>query len=540
MPLDIIYNALNTFGPLGNLRSTPVGATAEQNWINSKYDIVFGDTTSWILGFGRTTNVLGSDLKLVMDWTDLLSYFSVVSKYPKTSALLWGQGGSTDIILGTKNLINYGSSDFTITRKKDKTTEIKLIGEEWPNIALLVMISVAVVTLVGLNIGARVVFMTPTPWVTTDTDRKRVQSSLQFSSSTILPRFYALLVIYERISKFARDINNEVAKINDALDSLAKELREATSEIANQAVIVGKSPHGSKVLLAELNNDKNQLKRISADVVNSVDDLLVSVSEAVGIQLNGRSVEESNIKMKTSFSSYQLDSAGTIAFNVLNDDKAPILKLSLCEDGSLISESDGQTTINSEKQVTIKSPEHLTLKINDTPNDEARIELLKNGGSDGRLIHLACGSPLSGSSISMAEKTIKLQNGITKIDRYIEIDNSSVTVCGGPELVSAGTMKATAKDIKIEAGLPPLRPSITLDSEGISLSVGPLCSIIMDPTSIKFKVGENELKLNIISLEEQAVAIKTQSQLISDMKTTIEKMETTISSLKKTVENLSQ
>lgn len=540
MPIDIIYNALNTFGPLGNLRSTPVGATAEQNWINSKYDIVFGDTTSWILGFGRTTGVFGSDLKLVIDWTDLFNYIPVISKYPNTSTFLLGQGGSTDLILGPKNLFNYGSADFTYMRKKNKTTEVKLVGDDWPNYALLAMISVAIFTLVGLNVGARVVFMTPTPWATSNTIRKRVQSSLQFSSSTILPRFYALLVIYERFSKSVRDVKNEAAKIKESIKSVSKELKEAMSELPNQAVIVGKSPHGSKVLLAELNNDKNQLKRISADVVSSVDDILVSVSEAVGIQLNGRSVEESNTKMKTSFSSYQLDSAGTIAFNVLDDKKSPILKLILSEDGSLISESDGPTTINSEKQVTIKSPEHLTLKINDTLNDEARIELLKNGGSDERLIHLACGSPLFGSSISMAEKTIKLQNGITKIDTYIEIDNSSVTVCGGPELVSAGTMKATATDIKIEAGLPALRPSITINSAGILLSVGPLCSIKMDPKSIEFKVAENKLELDIITLLEQAVTIKTQSNLISEMKTTIEKMETTISSLKKTVENLSQ
>ena len=135
--LDIAIGIIELLDPHGKLHSvgTNILTGKPEKWKNSKYDIIFGDSINFIMGLGRQTNVFGPDIKSILDWTVLADWIGETAHHAgwaysaKAWEIAWGQGGSTDFILGNKNLFNYGTSDFSITRKKHPATEVKLIGD---------------------------------------------------------------------------------------------------------------------------------------------------------------------------------------------------------------------------------------------------------------------------------------------------------------------------------------------------------------------------------------------------------------------------
>jgi hypothetical protein len=131
MAIDAIVGILELFDPLGHfaLQGDNILTGKREKWKNSKYDIVFGDSTNFIIGLGRQTIVAGPDIKSILDWTVLFDWLGekIENKAGKfLYDFTFGQGGSTDFILGNKNLFNYGTADFSVTRKAKSATEVKL------------------------------------------------------------------------------------------------------------------------------------------------------------------------------------------------------------------------------------------------------------------------------------------------------------------------------------------------------------------------------------------------------------------------------
>ncbi|MFM7113728.1 MAG: hypothetical protein ACKO26_21545, partial [Planctomycetota bacterium] len=100
-----------------------------------------------------------------MDWTEI---FGTLSKKEKNSnilrSLLMGQGGSSDMILGGKNLLNYGKLDTTFSRKAIESVKRELANKNdtkhWPHKSIRLCIILGASVLIGLNVLARTAYIT--------------------------------------------------------------------------------------------------------------------------------------------------------------------------------------------------------------------------------------------------------------------------------------------------------------------------------------------------------------------------------------------
>jgi hypothetical protein len=87
---------------------------------NSSYGSVIGDYVYFTMGGGYTTNILGTNCTLVIDWESLLEH--ALHLGPLTSGkgilggLLFGIGGDTSMVVGNRNTFSYMGDDFTAVR----------------------------------------------------------------------------------------------------------------------------------------------------------------------------------------------------------------------------------------------------------------------------------------------------------------------------------------------------------------------------------------------------------------------------------------
>ena len=119
--------------------------------------------------------MLGPDIKSVIDWTTLIDWGAEGIKHKQKIsgqkwtdgffAVLFGQGGSTDFILGNKNLFNYGLQDFNFTRKHEPALKIdysgkKVDGKQAKGLKIVMgLIATYVVAQIGFILSIRLLYM---------------------------------------------------------------------------------------------------------------------------------------------------------------------------------------------------------------------------------------------------------------------------------------------------------------------------------------------------------------------------------------------
>jgi|694.fasta_scaffold57278_7 hypothetical protein len=92
---------------------------------NSSFTISMGGSNSWILGlpFGspfaaRNSNIVASDRKVVVSWKCLMGLeLGPVENLAVSEGILFGLGGSVDLIAHNKILLNYYGQNITVERK---------------------------------------------------------------------------------------------------------------------------------------------------------------------------------------------------------------------------------------------------------------------------------------------------------------------------------------------------------------------------------------------------------------------------------------
>jgi hypothetical protein len=91
--------------------------------INTSYSSVIGDGISYFIGGGRFTNIYGTDVKLVIDWEELVVLFmgqwpmgAAIAKSPIFKGLVTGIGGDTGLVFGNKNGFLYYGQAFDVKR----------------------------------------------------------------------------------------------------------------------------------------------------------------------------------------------------------------------------------------------------------------------------------------------------------------------------------------------------------------------------------------------------------------------------------------
>ncbi len=232
-----------------NLGQTGYNVLTEktEKWKNSKYDIVFGDSTSFTLGLGRQTIVFGPDIKTILDWTVLFDWAGEKIKNKLGKFFwngLWGQGGSTDFILGNKNIFNYGTGDFSITRKLNPTVKVEIMGKKdqfintikYPYYWQKFLVMAYATFQITLGILIRIKYMGVGINVQNageKEDRKKLVELLMFLQSVIGVRILALLQLVETlyftdksIDLRRKHLEESVRDVVDVLDDQGNVIQE--------------------------------------------------------------------------------------------------------------------------------------------------------------------------------------------------------------------------------------------------------------------------------------------------------------------------
>jgi|GEM_PF-2750167 len=302
--LDIIFGALNTWGPLGNIKEVPLGVTSPQQLFNSSYSIIFGDSTNWILGLGRQTNILGPDIKLIMDWTELLG---TLSKKEENSnilrSLLMGQGGSSDMILGGKNLLNYGKMDTTFSRKAIESVKRELANKgenkHWPHKGIILCIILGASVLIGLNVLARTVYMTQALSADPAT-RTLLQSLFQLISKTLEPRLIGLLTTYELslwIVEQGKPVPEKTANLSKEVSVTVKDITTATTNLTQAELVNNQSAQQIQPMIENKKESLIVIKDQAEQMAESAATLLLQALQTASNKAVAQSTAQMNIRL---------------------------------------------------------------------------------------------------------------------------------------------------------------------------------------------------------------------------------------------------
>lgn len=88
--------------------------------VNTSYSSVIGDGIAYIIGGGRFTNIYGTDVKLVLDYEELLALLpgkmGAFFNSPITQGIVTGIGGDTGLVFGNKSGFMYYGQAFDVKR----------------------------------------------------------------------------------------------------------------------------------------------------------------------------------------------------------------------------------------------------------------------------------------------------------------------------------------------------------------------------------------------------------------------------------------
>jgi hypothetical protein len=241
--LDLILAPLLEYTNLGKYTHNVEkdGKSKEELWYSSATNITFGDSNTWLIGLGRTTNICGPEIKVVADWTFIEELISKkMEHYPITQALLFGVGGASDVLFGVKNLINYGDTqDTTVIRKHTAPLEIKIFkdklkaGELFPT-SLGALILLPYLILLTMVVTIRFANMQVGVFAEEST-REKVAKALSVLAPLVESRWIALLLVYEKLTHTAKQLEESTIEIKEKIKKLQDFVKDTTAKLKAQA-----------------------------------------------------------------------------------------------------------------------------------------------------------------------------------------------------------------------------------------------------------------------------------------------------------------
>jgi hypothetical protein len=277
MIIEALSNVLNYLPSTQWTSTVKVGGVpVQESWVNSKFDILFGSSDSWNIGYGRNTHVFGPDLKVIADWSYLSSklFGLLPPKNPIGSGLVFGSGGATDFIMGDKGLLNYWGMNFTVERKAEANFESKFPAQgkffktmPW---ALWAGVILGFTALLGSIIAARVIYMT-------SGDPKNLATKIIKSTvPAIESRWVGVIKGYEKLIFLKKNSDATSKKAGDELKKNHRRLAillQANIAFAPMAV----SHTGIAKRLIELKSA--QIAGEGEDISSQIENLLVYVGD---------------------------------------------------------------------------------------------------------------------------------------------------------------------------------------------------------------------------------------------------------------------
>ncbi len=581
MAIDAIVGILELFDPLGHfaLQGDNILTGKREKWKNSKYDIVFGDSTNFIIGLGRQTIVAGPDIKSILDWTVLFDWLGekIENKAGKfLYDFTFGQGGSTDFILGNKNLFNYGTADFSVTRKKYPTTEVKLVDDKkdktygGPTGWQKFLVAVYAAFQFGTAVAIRLLYMGLGINVDNEGEtekRKKLVEIFILVQSLVGIRILALLGKVETLYFTASEIEKRKEEATRHTGNLQRSLQESLNKkikdlnpVANDNRMAGRNSIdlNENGRLEELNN--GNVRRLSVSAERAIDGIKFGIDGKREIQ---EEIEVSAFA-KTFVHQKNVNWHCGEGFNFISnptiygtDAKASKYDTEYSQkpDGFEFLLYDGNKA-NPKLQLVRLSREGLFLE-----NEEPKSIHLSNGTSDSadrsRLnltkgaVTLNCGLDSGGPSLDLnaKDKTLSISQSLrpTTVKGNLTFVNAPTVFLGEnhaglyggkrtPTKNTAGyielkgtksvVIKLLGNEIKMDADGITIKSTgkITLDgTEGIDLKSGNNSLISVTPNDVTCQAFENKIMLKTDAIEQDAVLLKQYIKATMDKIATLEK-----------------
>ncbi len=553
--IDLIFAPLLEFGPLGNLNNTTISmpnsdGTMSQKaavWYNSQSTILFGDSCSWLIGLGRMTNVCGPDLKVICDWTIAVEWIPGVSqlssKFPNFYGAVMGTGGSTDVILGGKDLFNYGATtDVAFTRKKYPSIKVEKYewvknGDKWninfenyfPGILkaavffpyLLLLSSVVTARLAYMQVGVfsnQAIRDQLQKWVSMTVP---LIESRWVSSIKIIEQLFESGTLIKRLTKIGKHHASQLKWESENILKDASNLAIASTiidEVENEYLLI---THESKKLLRES----------KSRIIDTFDRGSAAISIIIPVptleNVNFQHERSTGNKIESA-ASFQHDAENKIEWKVHGKDTSAKIQMDEEEFESSVEITPVQVnTITPIGSINVgKNNKGVDISVNSKEAGSV-IQLQHKGGDRSQLniypssLEIQSGSkPLSAPSISLKDGTIVLRTGLPDVGPKITLtDNKIVMSLGLPTLGSKITMTATSIDVS--AG----KSEISLTPTGIEQKVGEIVSLKLDFLQQKLQTAENSLKIAVAILEQQTVMTKENSEAIHELTSALAKYE---------------
>lgn len=505
MALDAIFEYVSQFTNLGSYKGVNLNGSNEK-WVNSKFDIVFGNSASWILGFGRTTSLLGPDLKMVMDWSIVLDAMPAVGKWGYLSAFGFGKGGATDLILANKDSLNYGNIDSTFSRKKHPARKKERVPPEdaWPSFWLVLTLTLSISVMITAVVMARVIYMgvwidpldpTKSNDISVREQREKynlMRELIQINVGLIETRLVAVLFVYEctllaveEAKKKAKEVKKEIENISVLAIEISQLITETSKSIITNA----------KVPLEITNIIENTSKSIASsvdNVENHIVELIDDVGSIVGlIPSPNRERDDSNAILHKKRKEFVFTAEENIKMIAGKVDKYSRLELvapliSSKAPGSII-EQDLNT-------ISIKS------------SGENGSIILRQGTTSRNVIHLAdgtmsisCGDALTGPSIVSKNGDMVIRNGVPEIGPEIKFSSTALTLTCG-----VSSLDLTAAGIVLKCGASKLE----LSPISFEIQVGEIVSHKLSLMDQKLTVAENKMEFSIKGLTEKCIILE--------------------------------
>jgi hypothetical protein len=499
MPLDLLFEYVCQISPLGSYKGVNLNGSNEK-WVNSKFDIVFGNSASWILGFGRNTSLLGPDLKVVMDWSIVLDAIPPLGYW---SAFGFGKGGATDLILANKDSLNYGNIDSTFSRKKHGPRKKERV-DGWPSFWLVLTLTLSISVMITAVVMARVIYMgvwidpldpTKSNDISVKEQREKynlIRELIQIHVGLIETRLVAVLFVYECTLLAVEEAKKKVEEVKKEIENisvLAIEISQLITETSKSIIT------NAEVPLEITNIIENTSKSIasSADnVENHIVELIDDVGSIVGlIPSPNRERDDSDAILHKKRKEFVFTAEENIKMIAGKVDKYSGLELV----APLISSNAPGSIIKQDLN---------TISIKSSGKNGSII--LRQGTTPRNVIHLAdgtmsisCGDALTGPSIVSKNGDMVIRNGVPEIGPEIKFSSTALTLTCG-----VSSLDLTAAGIVLKCGASKLE----LSPISFETQVGEIVSHKLSLMDQKLTVAENKMEFSIKGLTEKCIILE--------------------------------
>ena len=544
--LDIIFRSLSSVDSLGTVNLTP-WYTSQSNASN----IVFGDSCTWLIGLGRITNIFGPDLKVVADWNFIYDIANIKpgsgSGWAKAINVVSGSRGTTDLILGGKDVFNYGKhTSYAVTRSRYPQQKIEIsqwkkneegdwdINDDWFPNKIKLTIYLPYILILSSVVTSRLAYMQLGIFA-----NENVRSMLQKILITAVPlvesRWVVLIKIMEQMIESKKNIKKSTGAAKVQTELIIQQNKEALIDMANMvksSVIMQNTPEERKMILERINN---QLVDSKANVNDTLDRVISAINcltgGVVGLEKIVYEKESSSSSKIAESSSYLYEAQREIKFTVKQEEEDKLNNQLIQELGT---GSSVQINLDRVKASTPigsidvgKNAKGVDIWVN-SDDKKSAIQLRHSGGNRSQLniypnsLEMQSGkNAASAPSISFADGKLTLRTGEAVIGPSITLTNDKIEMSIGPPL-GGSKISMTSASFDISVG----ESTLSLTPTGIEQKVGDIVINKLGLLKQELKSAENNITLAMGKLVEKVINVNTKIEAIDKLTRTLADYQT--------------